>query len=120
MFKTILSWFSRKPKPEVIVDNYKRYLYDMADAIDNLGACGKCRQWDQYVEKFTYWEKLYADLGYRTISWNEAVGYVGWGQKAPQFRILRESHEAPILYAEEISNVYETRKKEMSTVGINI
>jgi hypothetical protein len=112
--------FFFKNKEEEIVKQYKKLLYQMADALDNLTACGRCVGWDKLVENFTKIEEKYIEAGFRTISWNDATNYVGWGGPEPKIGIKRELNEDPIRYSDLISPTYDLLKKELEQVGVTI
>lgn len=92
---------------EYIVEQYIRSGAVFGEALSYLHM-GECVGFQGMKERFAKLERLYADLGYRTIPLEDFLEYGGYGKAIDHLvRVKRAEGEEPILHAITFQQRYE-------------
>lgn len=91
---------------EWIVEQYVRAGAVFGEAISYL-YMGECVGFHSMKERWAKLERLYADLGYRTIPLEDFVEYGGYGKSIDHLvRIRRDDGETALLHADTFARNY--------------
>lgn len=98
--KAQLAVEKEKLSPDKISKHYLNSGLEFGSAVSDL-ALGQCVGFETLHQAWSYWEKHYAQLGYRTISIDSFEGCAGWGYPIDELinQKLEEGEEI-ILHAE--------------------
>lgn len=89
-----------KLSPDEVTKHYLDSGLEFGSAVSDL-ALGQCIGFETLHQAWSYWEKQYAQLGYRTISIDAFEGCAGWGHSIDELMTQnRDEDEEIVLHAE--------------------
>ena len=95
-----MKWINNLLSDSMVMNRYVRWGSDIGDA-ESYSFMGEPSGMKSAVRHWAFWERLYADKGYRTISLDDFIDHGGYGKNIDHLKFVRRAAgEEPIYHAE--------------------